>query len=71
MPTKGTLFLDEVESMPMALQVKLLRVLEELRVERLGGNQSIDVDVRIIAATKADLKQLSDPASSGLISTTG
>src|SRR5690554_7344374 len=46
--------------MPMALQVKLLRVLEELRVERLGSNQSIDVDVRIIAATKADLKQLSD-----------
>jgi two-component system C4-dicarboxylate transport response regulator DctD len=40
--------------------VKLLRVLEELRVERLGSNQSIDVDVRIIAATKADLKQLSD-----------
>ncbi|ERP93144.1 C4-dicarboxylate ABC transporter [Marinobacter sp. ES-1] len=57
---RGTLFLDEVESMPMALQVKLLRVLEELRVERLGSNQSIDVDVRIIAATKADLKQLSD-----------
>lgn len=57
---KGTLFLDEVESMPMPLQVKLLRVLEEQRVERLGSNQVQEVDVRIIAATKADLKQLSD-----------
>lgn len=57
---KGTLFLDEVESMPMPLQVKLLRVLEEQRVERLGSNQILDVDVRIIAATKADLKTLSD-----------
>ena len=57
---KGTLFLDELESMPMALQVKLLRVLEEQRVERLGSNQVQNVDVRIIAATKADLKQLSD-----------
>ncbi len=56
----GTLFLDEVESMPMALQVKLLRVLEEQRVERLGSNQVQEVDVRIIAATKADLKALSD-----------
>ncbi len=57
---KGTLFLDELESMPMALQVKLLRVLEEQRVERLGSNQVQEVDVRIIAATKADLKTLSD-----------
>ncbi|MFL1464793.1 sigma-54-dependent transcriptional regulator [Marinobacter sp. HN1S83] len=57
---KGTLFLDELESMPMALQVKLLRVLEEQRVERLGSNQVQEVDVRIIAATKADLKALSD-----------
>lgn len=57
---QGTLFLDEVESMPMALQVKLLRVLEEQKVERLGSNQVQDVDVRIIAATKADLKALSD-----------
>lgn len=56
----GTLFLDELESMPMPLQVKLLRVLEEQRVERLGSNQVVDVDVRIIAATKADLKALSD-----------
>lgn len=57
---KGTLFLDEVESMPMPLQVKLLRVLEEQRVERLGSNQVQTVDVRIIAATKADLKKLSE-----------
>ncbi|MEC7378459.1 MAG: sigma-54 dependent transcriptional regulator [Pseudomonadota bacterium] len=57
---KGTLFLDEVESMPMPLQVKLLRVLEEQKVERLGSNVVQDVDVRIIAATKADLKKLSD-----------
>ena len=57
---KGTLFLDEVESMPMPLQVKLLRVLEEQRVERLGSNKVQEVDVRIIAATKADLKKLSD-----------
>ncbi|MEP3563569.1 MAG: sigma-54 dependent transcriptional regulator, partial [Marinobacter sp.] len=57
---QGTLFLDEVESMPMPLQVKLLRVLEEQKVERLGSNQVLDVDVRIIAATKADLKKLCD-----------
>lgn len=54
----GTLLLDEVESMPPALQVKLLRVLEERAIERLGSNTSIPIDVRIIAATKADLKAL-------------
>lgn len=57
---RGTLFLDELESMPLPLQVKLLRVLEEHKVERLGSNQVLDVDVRIIAATKSDLKALSD-----------
>ncbi|ONM42785.1 DNA-binding response regulator [Halopseudomonas pachastrellae] len=57
---KGTLFLDELESMPLNLQVKLLRVLEERKVERLGSNQPIAVDVRIVAATKSDLKALSD-----------
>ncbi|MGM0953745.1 MAG: sigma-54-dependent transcriptional regulator [Pseudomonadota bacterium] len=57
---QGTLFLDEVESMPLSLQIKLLRVLEEQKVERLGSNQIQEVDVRIIAATKADLKKLSD-----------
>ncbi|POA56676.1 MULTISPECIES: sigma-54-dependent transcriptional regulator [unclassified Pseudomonas] len=51
----GTLFLDEIESMPLAQQVKLLRVLQEQKLERLGSNQSISVDLRIIAATKPDL----------------
>jgi two-component system C4-dicarboxylate transport response regulator DctD len=55
----GTLFLDEIESMPMALQVKLLRVLQERRLERLGGNESIPVSFRVIAASKVDLLQLS------------
>jgi two-component system C4-dicarboxylate transport response regulator DctD len=55
----GTIFLDEIESMPLALQVKLLRVLQERRLERLGGNESIEIDCRIIAASKVDLLQLS------------
>jgi two-component system C4-dicarboxylate transport response regulator DctD len=55
----GTVFLDEIESMPVTLQVKLLRVLQERRLERLGGNESIEIDCRIIAASKADLLQLS------------
>ena len=53
--TQGTLFLDEIESMPVAMQVKFLRVLQERVVERLGSNQQIPVDFRVIAATKADL----------------
>jgi len=53
----GTLFLDEIESMPMALQIKFLRVLQERVIERLGSNQQIPVDFRIIAATKADLAE--------------
>ena len=56
----GTLFRDEIESMPRALQVKLLRVLQERRGERLGSNVSIPVNCRIVAATKSDLKRLSD-----------
>ncbi|HYD95648.1 MAG TPA: sigma-54 dependent transcriptional regulator [Noviherbaspirillum sp.] len=55
----GTVFLDEIESMPLALQVKLLRVLQERRLERLGGNEPIQVDCRIVAASKADLLRLS------------
>ena len=51
----GTLFLDELESMPMSVQVKLLRVLQERCIERLGSNQSIPVNVRVVAATKDDL----------------
>lgn len=54
----GTVFLDEIESMPMALQVKLLRVLQERRLERLGGNDAVAVNFRIIAATKTDLLAL-------------
>jgi len=55
----GTVFLDEIETMPLALQVKLLRVLQERRLERLGGNDAIQIDCRIVAASKADLLQLS------------
>ncbi|MHC6224260.1 sigma-54-dependent transcriptional regulator [Pseudomonas sp. X10] len=51
----GTVFLDEIESMPLAQQAKLLRVIQEQKLERLGANQSINVDLRIIAATKPDL----------------
>jgi two-component system, NtrC family, C4-dicarboxylate transport response regulator DctD len=55
----GTVFLDEIESMPLALQAKLLRVLQERTVERLGGNESVRVDCRVVAASKADLAELS------------
>jgi two-component system C4-dicarboxylate transport response regulator DctD len=55
----GTVFLDEIESMPMALQVKLLRVLQERKLERLGGNDSVALECSIVAATKVDLLQLS------------
>jgi DNA-binding NtrC family response regulator len=54
---KGTLFLDEIESLPMALQVKLLRALQERKLERLGSNTEIEVDFRVVAATKFDLKE--------------
>ncbi len=53
----GTLFLDEIGDMPLAMQVKLLRVLQERSFERVGGNQTINVDVRIIAATHRDLER--------------
>ncbi|RKP45056.1 sigma-54-dependent transcriptional regulator [Pararobbsia silviterrae] len=54
----GTLFLDEIESMPLALQAKLLRVLQEGTLERLGSNQPIRVDCRIVAAVKGDIEHL-------------
>jgi two-component system, NtrC family, response regulator AtoC len=55
---KGTLFLDEVGTMPMSLQMKLLRVLQEREFERIGEGKTIKVDVRIVAATNADLSKL-------------
>ena len=54
----GTLFLDEMGDLPLAIQAKLLRVIEERRFERVGGTQSIDVDVRIVVATNRDLRKL-------------
>lgn len=56
----GTLFLDEIESMPMAVQIKLLRALQDRTVERIGSNKAIPFDCRIVAASKDDLKALSD-----------
>ncbi len=54
----GTLLLDEIESMPLHVQVHLLRILQERNVERLGSNKTIALDLRIVAAAKADLKEL-------------
>ena len=53
----GTVFLDEIGEMPIHLQAKLLRVLQEKKLNRLGGEASIDLDVRVIAATNKDLRQ--------------
>jgi DNA-binding NtrC family response regulator len=55
---RGTLFLDEIGDMPLAMQAKLLRVLEEGEVERIGGSKSIPVNVRILVATHRDLEAL-------------
>jgi two-component system NtrC family response regulator len=54
----GTLFLDEIGELPPAIQVKLLRFLQEQRLQRVGGRQEIQVNTRIVAATNSDLKQL-------------
>ncbi len=54
---QGTIFLDEIGDMPLAVQGKLLRVLQEREVERLGGNERIKLDVRVIAATNVNLAQ--------------
>jgi len=55
---KGTLFLDEIGDLPLALQAKLLRFLQERRIERLGGREEIAVDVRVVCATHRNLKGL-------------
>ncbi len=55
---RGTLFLDEIGDMPVAMQVKLLRVLQEGQFERVGGTRTLTVDARVIAATNRDLQQM-------------
>src|SRR2546430_11604829 len=53
----GTLFLDEIADMSLALQAKILRAVQEREIERVGGSETIPVDVRLIAATNRDLKE--------------
>ena len=55
---RGTIFLDEIGELPLPLQVKLLQVIEEKSFTRVGGNQSVTVDVRILAATNRDLEEM-------------
>jgi two-component system NtrC family response regulator len=57
MAHKGTLFLDEIGDLPLALQAKLLRFLQEHKIERVGGREQIAIDIRVVAATNADLEQ--------------
>ena len=54
----GTIFLDDIDAVPLAMQVKLLRVLQNRTIERLGGTRTVPVNVRIIAGSKRDLKQM-------------
>ncbi len=54
----GTIFLDDIDDVPMSMQVKLLRVLQNRTIERLGGTRAIGVDVRVITGSKRDLRQL-------------
>ncbi|NOR88333.1 MAG: response regulator, partial [Bacteroidales bacterium] len=54
----GTLYLDDIDDIPLDLQVKLLRALEEREIERLGSNKAIKIDIRLIASTKKDLKKM-------------
>jgi DNA-binding NtrC family response regulator len=55
---KGTLFLDDIDDMPLVMQVKLLRVLQEREFERIGGTRTLPLDIRVVAATKQPLKEL-------------
>src|SRR5215211_811859 len=59
----GTFFLDEIENMPLGLQVKLLRALQERTIERLGSNEVVPIDCRVVAATKVDLHDLCSKGS--------
>jgi len=58
--SKGTVFLDEIESLPLSLQTQFLRALQERVIERLGSNELIPVNFRVVAATKVDLRQAAD-----------
>ena len=60
---KGSIFLDEIGDMPLAMQIKILRVLQERRIRRVGAHDEIPVDVRVIAATNGDIKQLVENGS--------
>jgi formate hydrogenlyase transcriptional activator len=57
---KGTIFLDEISEIPLELQAKLLRAMQERELERLGGNRTIKVDIRIVAATNRNLQQMAE-----------
>jgi DNA-binding NtrC family response regulator len=59
----GTIYLDDIDDVPLELQVKLLRVLQEREFERVGGNETIHVNVRVLASTKTDLKILVEKGS--------
>jgi Transcriptional regulator containing GAF, AAA-type ATPase, and DNA binding domains len=67
----GTLFLDEIGDMPLATQAKILRVLQEQSFERVGGNETVRTDVRLIAATHRDLKAWSEQGKFRPTSITG
>ena len=69
----GTLFLDEIGDMPLAMQTRLLRVLEESEVERMGGDKPVAVDVRVVVATHRNLEEMVEAGSfsAGFVSSRG